>query len=111
MLLDKYITTINEKGAKMKTVKTVYTPKTADLGNYLRKRILKAKNILNVFKKLKSDNYNIVVSDDEFCKEKCKKAVINGFFNGIIHTITVYYTEKTDCMEDGFKQYIYGIVY
>ena len=94
----------------METVLTPYNHKTKDLGKYIRNKLKRAKNLYSIFKKLEKENYRVVIEDDNFGGEPCKKATITGLFNGIVHDVIVHFIDKTN-KEDGYYQHLIGILY
>lgn len=94
----------------MEAVLTPYNHKTKDLGKYIRNKLKRAKNLYNIFKRLEKENYKVIIEDDNFGDEPCKKATITGLFNGIVHNIVVYFIDKIDD-NDGYSQYLIGTLY
>ena len=98
-------------------VLTQYNLYTKDIRKYIKNRISKAKNILNVFKKLEKEKYSITTVSTVFGKTKCYNTEIGGIFNGNLFTVNVLWNNRPDCwdrgtcIEDGYKQTIYIILY
>ena len=92
-------------------VKTKYSRNTADLGQYLHKRIKYATDLTKLFTSLEKQGYTCEhneVTDDFYGKHIVTN--ICGDFNGNDWIVKVFYYPTNDT-NDKYKQLLIGVVY
>lgn len=92
-------------------VSTKYSRNTADLGQYLRRRINSATDLVKLFASLEKQGYTCKHEEviDEFSSKHTATSIC-GNFNGNDWVVKVFYypTNNTD---DKYKQALIGVVY
>lgn len=95
---------------ELKVVQTKFSANTQDITNYIRKRIIQAKDIEKLFKNLEKQDYTITrETRDNSILGVITTVFVEGIFNGNSFQLSVEYTDNKSNGE--YKQSILGICY